>query len=85
MIKNIQQLSAKMGAQLNPLLLSLKQANKNMDENKFLEAIFGPQKQKSKREADRDRKVEALLEAYKKSDEATMRKEHQRDETKRQN
>ena len=38
-------------------------------------------KQKSKREVDRDRKVEALLEAYKKADEDTMRKEHQRDET----
>ena len=51
---------------LQPLLLSMKQSGKNLDENKFLEAVFGPQKQKSKREVERDRKVEALLEAYKK-------------------
>jgi len=34
--------------------------------NKFLDAVFGQQKHKSKKEMDRDRKVEALLEAYKK-------------------
>lgn len=40
---------------------------------------------KTKKEVDRDRKVEALLEAFKKNDEDVMRKEHLRDETKRQN
>ena len=43
--------------------------------NKFLDAVFGQQKNRSKKEIDRDRKVEALLEAYKKQDEELMRKD----------
>jgi len=35
-------------------------------DNKFLDAVFGQQKNRTKKEVDRDRKVEALLEAYKK-------------------
>jgi hypothetical protein len=35
-------------------------------ENKFLDSVFGPQKVRTKKEIERDRKVEALLEAFKK-------------------
>jgi hypothetical protein len=35
-------------------------------DNKFLEAVFGQNQARTKKEVDRDRKVEALLEAYKK-------------------
>lgn len=74
---------ASAGQTLNPLIGHLKHSKS--DDNKFMEANFGAAKQKSKREIERDRKVEALLEAYKKTDEEVMRKDHQRDETKRQN
>jgi hypothetical protein len=47
--------------------------------------VFGPQKVRSKKEVERDRKVEALLEAFKKQDEDLMRKEQERDETKKRN
>ena len=73
----------KAGQKLNPLLTHLKASK--ADDNKFLEAGFGAAKAKTKREMDRDHKVEALLEAYKKTDEEIMRKDHQREETKRQN
>ena len=77
--------------QLNPLLLSLKQkAGSSMQgtkgpDNKFLDAVFGQQKMRSKKEVERDRKVEALLEAYKKQDEDLMRKEQERELTKKIN
>ena len=78
--------------QLNPLLLSLKQkAHQAMSsshegpDNKFLDAVFGQQKTRTKKECDRDRKVEALLEAYKKQDEELMRKEQNRELTKKMN
>lgn len=74
---------ASAGQTLNPIIGHLKAGR--ADDNKFLEANFGATKAKTKREIDRDRKVEALLEAYKKTDEEVMRKDHQRDETKRQN
>ena len=56
-------------------------------ENKFLPSVFGQaqKKQPTKREIERDRKVEALLEAYKKQDEETMRKEHQKNISKKIN
>ena len=60
------------------------QGNKNGD-NKFLDAVFGQQKMRTKKEVDRDRKVEALLEAYKKQDEDLMRKEQERELTKKIN
>ena len=71
------------GDQLKPLINQLKSGK--ADDNKFLEAKFGAQKTLTKREIDRDRKVEALLAAYQKTDEEVMRKDHQRDETKREN
>ena len=78
--------------QLNPLLLSLKQkgsipeiSSKSGTKNKFLENVFGKSKTITKKEADRDRKVEALLEAYKKQDEELMRKEQEREMTKKIN
>ena len=52
-------------------------------DNKFLDGVFGKQKIKTKKEMDRDKKVEALLQAYKRQDEDTMKKEHMREETKR--
>ena len=78
---------------LNPLLLSLKEKgakdlfgqDKDATENAFLKNVFGPQKQRTKKEVERDRKVEALLEAFKKQDEDLMRKEQERDETKKRN
>lgn len=78
-------------SQLNPLLLSLKEKGaknlygKDPTENAFLNNVFGPQKQRSKKEVERDRKVEALLEAFKKQDEDLMRKEQEREETKKRN
>ena len=78
MVKNVQTLSGKYGS--NPLLLQMKDKD-----NKFLDGVFGKQKIKTKKEMDRDKKVEALLQAYKRQDEDTMKKEHMREETKRQN
>lgn len=74
-------------SQLNPLLLSLKEKGakdlyskgKDPTENAFLNNVFGPQKQRTKKEIERDRKVEALLEAFKKQDEDLMRKEEERE------
>lgn len=40
-----------------------------------MEAVFGQNQARTKKEVERDRKVEALLEAYKKQDEDIMRKE----------
>lgn len=54
-------------------------------DNKFLDAVFGQQKMRTRKEVDRDRKVEALLEAYKKQDEDLMRKEQERELTKKIN
>jgi hypothetical protein len=71
--KSVANLSGNLNdGQLNPLLLSLKNNGgpksdqKGSDNNKFLDAVFGSQLSRSKKEVDRDRKVEALLEAYKK-------------------
>jgi hypothetical protein len=55
---------------LNPLSFAMKDRKKissaGGNENKFLDNVFGkPSKQPTKKEAERDRKVEALLEAYK--------------------
>jgi hypothetical protein len=50
-----------------------------------LDAVFGSQLSRTKKEVDRDRKVEALLEAYKKQDEDLMRKEQERELTKKIN
>lgn len=87
--KSVKQLSGNLEAgQLNPLLLSLKQkAGSSMQgpDNKFLDAVFGQQKMRTRKEVDRDRKVEALLEAYKKQDEDLMRKEQERELTKKIN
>ena len=47
--------------------------------------MFGTNKSKTKKEMERDRKVEALLEAYKKKDEDLMRKEQERELTKKMN
>lgn len=48
--------------------------------------MFGKQKKvPTKKEVDRDRKVEALLEAYKKQDEELMRKENQKNMNKKIN
>ena len=47
--------------------------------------MFGPQKFRSKKEMERDTKVEALLEAFKKQDEELMKKEHEREQTKKEN
>lgn len=75
--------------QLNPLLLSLKNhgvsKSQNGKDNKFLDAVFGSQKVRTKKEIDRDRKVESLLHAYKKKDEDVMKKEHERELTKKIN
>ena len=46
--------------------------------NQFLEAVFGSQKLQTKKELERDRKVEALLQAYKKKDEESLRKEQEK-------
>ena len=74
----------KSSAEAAPILLSLKD-KQDPSKNKFLEAVFGEQKQRSKKEVDRDRKVEALLEAYKKQDEELMRKEKEKELTKKLN
>jgi len=71
-------------------LLSLKQktqqpANGKPGDNKFLDAVFGAPASKTKKAVDRDRKVEALLQAYKKQDEELMRKEQEREMTKKIN
>lgn len=59
---------------------------KDQSSNKFMDAMFGkPAKQPSKKEIERDRKVEALLEAYKKQDEELMRKETQKNINKKMN
>jgi hypothetical protein len=50
-----------------------------------LDAVFGPSQNRTKKEIERDRKVEALLEAYKKQDEDIMRKEQERELTKKIN
>ena len=50
-----------------------------------MEAVFGTQQSRTKKEIERDRKVEALLEAYKKQDEDVMRKEQERELTKKIN
>jgi len=78
--------------QLNPLLLSLKQkaqgpaqAGGKPQDNKFLDAVFVAPATKTKKAVDRDRKVEALLQAYKKQDEELMRKEQEREMTKKIN
>ena len=47
--------------------------------------VLGQPKERTKKEIDRDRKVEALLEAFKKQDEDLMRKEQDREETKKRN
>ena len=90
--KSVKQLTGNLTeGQLNPLLLSLKQkattsmAGAKGPDNKFLDAVFGQQKMRTKKEVDRDRKVEALLEAYKKQDEDLMRKEQERELTKKIN
>lgn len=77
---------------LNPLLLSHKDKKSmtqypgDSKENKFLDAVFGkPKKEPTKKEIERDRKVEALLEAYKKQDEETLRKEQQKTLNKKMN
>ena len=80
-------------SQLNPLLLSLKEKgarnlfgkDKDPNQNAFLNNVFGKAKTRTKKEIQRDKKVEALLEAFKKQDEDVMRKEHERDETKKRN
>lgn len=54
-------------------------------DNKFLEAVFGQQKQKNKKEVERDQKVEALLEAYKKKDEQLLRMEQEKEMNKKIN
>ena len=79
--KSVANLSSNLtDGQLNPLLLSLKNkggpnGDQNGQDNKFLDAVFGSQQTRTKKEVDRDRKVEALLEAYKKQDEDLMKKE----------
>lgn len=89
--KSVKQLSGHLAdGQLNPLLLSLKQkahapAQGKGQDNKFLDAVFGSQQMKTKKAGDRDRKVEALLQAYKKQDEELMRKEQERELTKKIN
>ena len=91
MSKNVQKLTGNLSeGQLNPLLLSLKQKGGPQGEgkgsdNKFLEAVFGQNQARTKKEIERDRKVEALLEAYKKQDEDLMRKEQEREQTKKIN
>ena len=50
-----------------------------------MDAVFGAQKSRTKKEVERDRKVEALLESYKKQDEEVMRKEQERELTKKIN
>ena len=73
-------------------MLSLKQkaqgpghAGGKGQDNKFLDAVFGAPAMKTKKAVDRDRKVEALLQAYKKQDEELMRKEQEREMTKKIN
>ena len=90
--KSVKQLQNLVGQQqLNPLLLSLKEKQQlaplgdEKSNNKFLDAVFGQQKNRSKKEIDRDRKVEALLEAYKKQDEELMRKDQEKELTKKVN
>ena len=91
--KSVKQLSGGLNeGQLNPLLLSLKQKahlpaddGRKPQDNRFLDAVFGSQKTRSKKETDRDRKVEALLQAYKKQDEELMRKDQERELTKKMN
>ena len=91
--KSVKQLSGNLNeGQLNPLLLSLKQKaqhtpddGRKPQDNRFLDAVFGSQKVRTKKEADRDRKVEALLQAYKKQDEELMRKDQERELTKKMN
>jgi hypothetical protein len=91
MTKNVQKLTGNLSAgQLNPLLLSLKQkggpaGDEKGTDNKFLEAVFGQNQSRTKKEVERDHKVEALLEAYKKQDEDLMRKEQEREQTKKIN
>lgn len=86
-VNNISALSKKHGdkAALNPLLMQLKSGANIGDSStqKFVDAVFGGAKQKTKKEVDRDKKVEALLLAFQKNDEDIMRKEHLREETKR--
>jgi hypothetical protein len=68
-----------------PLLLNMKHANtqqagsKQIIENQLMSAVFGPQKLKTKKEEDRDKKVEALLEAYKKQDQELLKREQKKD------
>ena len=50
-----------------------------------MDAVFGSSNTRTKKEIDRDRKVEALLEAYKKQDEDMMKKEQERELTKKIN
>lgn len=66
--KNSLRISNKSQSKLNPLLLAVKDRKiSSAGDNKFLNNVFGkPTKQPTKKEIERDRKVEALLEAYKK-------------------
>ena len=59
--------------------------NEKPGHNQFMDAVFGTQKSRTKKEVERDRKVEALLESYKKQDEEVMRKEQERELTKKIN
>ena len=84
--KNLQPLG------LNPLLLSKKDqaqlvgATKgSKPDTKFLDAVFGKEKYLAQKEKTRDKKVEALLQAYKKQDEELTRKEYEKDNTKKLN
>ena len=90
--KSVKNLSSNLtDGQLNPLLLSLKQKVQapgqagGKPQNQFLDAVFGAPATKTKKATDRDRKVEALLQAYKKQDEELMRKEQEREMTKKMN
>ena len=70
---------------VNPLLLSLKNEVyrragsqnilKRKDQNKFLQGALGADKIKTKKELERDKKVEAMLEAFKRSEEELLKKE----------
>lgn len=56
-----------------------------IEENSLVKALLGSQKKKSKREEQIDKKIEYLLETYKKQDEELLRKAQTKDKSIGQN
>ena len=63
-------------------LPALMRAGKEMQEDEAAKTLLGAQKKKTRREEQIDRKIERLLETYKRQDEELVRKARERERTK---